>query len=282
MYKSKAAFPSRSGAVLGVDIGWSETRKSSAACLLEWAEGESRFEVTRFTAKPDNMRRALINSVGSRTIEIAALDGPLRGSLDEIGIYRDAERVLTRKLQKHIGKPGQSSSGNGRKLNNAANAVAMTLLETGCMAPAKHQARIHASGIVEAFPTSFLGVLLESGFKTKGKAHSDSYYEALTQGSHDGQLGRLLRALLPARANRTPLSNLTNHDDRAAVVCALTALCAAARSYVAVGGEDGFIVLPAREQASRPGLKDWAWHLLEQNLLECPSASCVMERGSAG
>jgi hypothetical protein len=33
---------------------------------------------------------------------------------------------------------------------------------------------------VEAFPTSFLDVMLDAGFRRKGQARSDSYYETLT------------------------------------------------------------------------------------------------------
>ena len=69
-----------------------------------------------------------------------AVDGPLRGALDEIGVYRDAEMMLTRGFAVHIGKPGQSSSGNGRKLNAAANAVVHAAL-SGCrIAPSQHDA----------------------------------------------------------------------------------------------------------------------------------------------
>ena len=35
-----------------------------------------------------------------------------------------------------------------------------------------------------------------------------------------------------------------NHDDRAAFICALTALSVAAGDYTAVGDDDGWIVLP--------------------------------------
>ena len=36
-----------------------------------------------------------------------------------------------------------------------------------------------------------------------------------------------------------PFEDVTNHDDRAALICALTALCVAAGDYTAVGDTDG-------------------------------------------
>jgi hypothetical protein len=220
------------------------------------------------------------DTLAGSSVLAAAIDGPPRSDLNEIGVYRAAERTLTRQLAKHIGKPGQSSSPNGRKLNQAANRVAALLLELGAVGPASHEAAIHERAIVEAFPTSFLGVMLDSGYRRTGQARSDSYFETLTQEPEDGRLGALLRGLLPERISHTSLSSHTNHDDRAAIVCALTALCVVARRYVAVGDDDGFILLPSREEGARPGLKDWAWTLIDRNVANDPVARAVTGTGS--
>ncbi|MCI0627634.1 MAG: HD domain-containing protein [Acidobacteria bacterium] len=267
------------GAVLGVDVGWSEHQRSSAACLLRWSRAHLELRCKLFTAQPDDLRKGLSEILAGSNVLAAAIDGPIRGQLDEIGIYRSAERTVTRQLAKHIGKPGQSSSANGRKLNHAANSVASLLLELGAVGPASHEAAIHDQAIVEAFPTSFLGVMLDSGYRKKGQARSDSYFETLTQGSEDGRLGVLLRDLLPGRIAGTSLSGHTNHDERAAIVCALTALCVVARRYVAVGDDDGYILLPPRAGGARPGLKDWAWALIERNVNDDPVARAVIETG---
>jgi hypothetical protein len=268
------------GAVLGIDAGWSERQRSSAACLLTWTRSHVELRCKRFTAQPDDLRKGLSDILAGSSVLAAAIDGPIRGQLDEIGIYRAAERALTRLLAKHIGKPGQSSSPNGRKLNHAANRVASLLLELGAVGPANHEAAIHERAIVEAFPTSFLGVMLDSGYRRTGQARSDSYFEILTQGSDDGRLGALLRGLLPGKTVGTGLSGHKNHDDRAAIVCALTALCVVARRYVAVGNDDGFIVLPPRKDEALPGLKDWAWTLIDRNVADDPAARTVIETGS--
>jgi hypothetical protein len=46
---------------------------------------------------------------GETLLACAAFDGPLRLDLEPIAVYRVAERMLTRRLQRLIGKPGQSS-----------------------------------------------------------------------------------------------------------------------------------------------------------------------------
>src|SRR5262249_47790798 len=76
-------------------------------------------------------------------------------------------------------------------------------------------------------------------------------------------LDECLMHLLPGRSILTPFDAFQHHDDRAALVCALTALCVAAVDYTVVGNHDGWIVLPP------PSLiKPWAWEKLLENSSE--------------
>ena len=50
-----------------------------------------------------------------------------------------------------------------------------------------------------------------------------------------GALGRLCSHLLPGRALSPALEQVTDHEERAGLICALTALSAVRGSYVAVG-----------------------------------------------
>ena len=60
-----------------------------------------------------------------------------------------------------------------------------------------------------------------------------------------GNLKRLVQTLAQNKRLENPLESITNHDHRAAFICALAALCVARKQYVAVGDpEDGHIVLP--------------------------------------
>jgi hypothetical protein len=111
--------------------------------------------------------------------------------------------------------------------------------------------------VVEAFPTSFLGVLIEnpSGLSAHRGNRSDTFYVYLDR---SGSLLNLLHHLLPGRAIH--FDKIKDHDERAALVCALTALCVAAGEYTAVGDDDGWIVLPPRSL-----IRPWAWTMLLEN-----------------
>ena len=68
---------------------------------------------------------------GGTPLACAAFDRPLGSDLKPIGIYRIAERMLTRRLQRLIGKPGQSSTPVGKQINCHANEFAKSVLGYG-------------------------------------------------------------------------------------------------------------------------------------------------------
>jgi len=194
-----------------------------------------------------------------QSIACAAFDGPLRSDLNEIGVYRIAELMLTRQLRPFIGKPGQSSSPVGKLLNHHANECAKAVLALDVVAEARHPQRLVARAIVEAFPSSFLGLLIEdpASLNARRGDRSDTFYSHLAS---SGGLDRLAGHLLPGRAPAEPFVKVSNHDDRAALICALTALSIAANDYTAVGDANGWIVLPPRDL-----IASWAWPLLIAN-----------------
>lgn len=261
------------GLALGVDVGWSEKKKTTGVCVLTWDRHTVTLQQERIGKDAEHLRDDLKRVTDSRTALAVAIDGPLRGTLDEIGLYRDAEMMLTRGFQQSIGKPGQSSSPNGKELNKAANAVAQAVLSENLVAKSSHQARIHDCAIVEAFPTSFLGVMLDEGEYPVSGARSDVYFEHLLGPDFvrakipaENRLVALLRDLLPGREVHETLANVTDHEERAAIACAVTALCVGARRYVAVGDRrNGYIILPPAVQAGRPGLQPWALRILQKN-----------------
>lgn len=248
------------GAVLGVDVGFSAARATSAVCRLDWTRDRYSWRIERYRAvKPE--RRAAIGRVAeSQRLAAAAFDGPLRGDLQVVGRYRTAERMLTRQLWRRIGKPGQSSAPVGKLLNAAANEVAADVLELCDVGPARAgPTAIHERAIHEAFPSSFLGMMLaEPATVTARRAdRSDVYFQ---HAALSGLFERLMAHLLPGRAAGGEFAAVTNHDDRAGLVCAITALCVAAGRFCAVGDRDGWIVLPP------PGfIQPWARELLEKN-----------------
>ena len=258
------------GAVLGVDVGFSPTRRSSAVCRLGWDERHITWSIRRFRALPHEREATILAVAGTGRLEAAAFDGLLRAGFDVVGRYRTAERMLTRRLGARIGKPGQASAPVGKALNAAANDCVGVILRGCDVARAAHAVRIDDRAVVEAFPGAFLGVMLAdpSALAASRADRSDVFFRHLVEG---GALEGLLAHLLPGRGLALPLNGVTDHDDRAALVCALTALCVAAGNYAAVGDVDGWIVLPPRSFVA-----DWAWADLEANARE-EASGCLYQ-----
>ena len=122
-----------------------------------------------------------------------------------------------------------------------------------CVSKASHQGCIDERAIVEAFPTTFLGVMVDRPKVLQHpKQRSDRYFVHL---ANHQRFDWFLECLLNDRRWAHAPSEITNHDDRAAFVCALTALCVAVGEFTAVGDEDdGWIILPPKRMFA-----DWAW-----------------------
>ncbi|MDE0366345.1 MAG: hypothetical protein OXP09_12315 [Gammaproteobacteria bacterium] len=252
------------GNVLGIDVGWSEKQESSAVCRLSWNKDSINWRVCRFRANDDDRRNTIHDVAGTNKILAVAIDGPLRRNFDEIERYRSAERVLSRgELLKRIGKPGQSSSPNGKKLNWQANLAATTVKDWCEVGDASHDQAIDEYAVVEAFPTSFLGVMVRCPERLSAGERSDRYFGHLD--GHEGpdrSLSQLIECLLGPKSWEKHIHSLTNHDDRAAFVCAITGLCIACGEYTAVGdSRDGWIILPPKW-----AFEEWAWEAIVANL----------------
>jgi hypothetical protein len=232
-----------SGAVLGIDVGWSQTQRSSGICRLDWDESGISWSLEHFTGAPEVRDAVVRRFADGRALLAAAFDGPICRDFRIIGRLRSAERLLsTKPITSRISQPGSSAGGNGRELNHQTNLLAGLVLQHARVGVATHEHRIHEAAIAEAFPTGFLGVMLpnpEPGLRCK---RSDRYFVELAE---TGLLERLMRHHLPGRSLRQSFAAVTNHDERAALICALTALGVAGNDYVAVGDvADGWIILP--------------------------------------
>lgn len=276
-----------SNLVLGIDIGYSEKRTTTGACLLSWTQSEIIFECKRLPTQAERRKQTLQRWLDGRVADAVAIDAPLRGTFDPIGVYRDAELMLTRGFQPIIGKPGQASSGNGKKLNESANGLARSLLELNCIGRASHMAGICDTAIVEAFPTTFLGTLLPRDGVPAHGARSDAYFEHLLGPDSPrprpptiNLLSALLTRLLPNRVVKTTAAAISHHEDRAALICSLTALSVVVRDYVAVGDRrNGYIILPGRIRSDSIGLQEWAWKMLNANRPAGRTDSIIVEAG---
>ncbi len=237
--------PSR-GSVVGIDVGYSPKNLTSSVCILEWDVKAISWRFERFRYLPEDRQKAIDSAIGNRKALAVGIDGPLKLNLEAATTYRMCERMLTSGIHHKIGKPGQSSSPNGKNLSKAAVETAEYLVLTSKVGIASHPQKIHDLAIVEAFPTSFLGLLIEGPVPSRSKRikRSDQYFSLL---ANSGRLSSLLETLLPKRIF-DDFASIRNHDDRASLVCALTALLVASGTYSAVGcNSDGWIILPPKK-----------------------------------
>lgn len=259
------------GSVIGIDVGCSPARRSSAVCRLDWTASTISWEIERFRAIEPERERIIAKVGAGRPVEVAAFDGPLRRGLDIIGRYRMAERMLTRRLGRLIGKPGQSSAPVGKLLNQHANACALHVRALVDLKEARHGVPLDNKALVEAFPGTFLGVMIENPRELDARRgdRSDTFFRHLA-GSR--RLQALIDHLLPGRTLTGDLTAVVNHDDKAALVCALSALGVAAGDFVAVGDDDGWIMLPPRAF-----IQPAQWALLEANASDQGAGSLFVE-----
>lgn len=256
------------GTVLGIDVGYSSTSATTCFCTLEWDASNVTLRYSLTTSNVRSRREALVSLVHNRPLLAVALDGPLTHDLRLVGHYRSAEAMLSRGVLQRRGKPGQTSAPVGQQLHVHATALARTVLDTAEVSPSTHWQPIHQKRIVEAFPNLFLGALIrETDLPPIARDASDRYWDVLV-GQSNGLLG-LMKHMLPGRQLQPHLTAIMNHDHRAGVVCALTALSVAAGDFLAVGDpDDGDIILPpvASWGTATTGSGAWLESVLRENL----------------
>ena len=247
------------GSVLGIDVGFSPTRRTTCFCALDWDRSKAVFRYRLTTSDPSQRRAALSEVVELQPLLGVAVDGPLTHGLRLVPHYRAADAILSRGVLQKRGKPGQTSSPVGQQLHRHATDLANLVLELAVVAPSTHVEPIHNRRIVEAFPNLFLGSLIdECDLPTLTRDASDRYWEALVDKSE--RLVELIQCLLPGRILDTNLRAITNHEHRAGVICALTALSVVAGDYVGVGDDrDGDIILPPRRLWGANLARSGAW-----------------------
>jgi len=172
-----------------------------------------------------------------------AVDGPLGPGLCVLSQYRAAEALLSQGAMQKRGKPGQTSSPTGQLLHQHATSLAALALELGEVADSSHSEPIHSKCVVEAFPNAFLAALMdEEEFSTLSRNASDVYWSRLC---NSGALTELIDEMLPGRTVAPTVHEVSDHEERAGTICALTALSVVRGSYVAVGDPVcGDIILP--------------------------------------
>lgn len=252
------------GKVLGIDVGYAPTRRTTAFCALSWDAHEMDWAFERAEKDAERRVNALRNLLDDRAKVLAvAVDGPLRPGLRlDTQSYRAAESLLSRGEFQKRGKPGPTNAGSGPQLHQEATCLAKLALRQLLVAQAEHVPSIHERAIVEAFPNLFLGVLCDEANyparPVRKRRWADSLYPLVKP-----RLVELLRSLLPCRELQSSL-DIEDHEGIAGFTCALTALCVAARRFVAVGSPaDGFIVLPPSDLWGKRAENSVPWGKVE-------------------
>jgi hypothetical protein len=256
------------GVVLGIDVGYSETSKSTCFCTIAWDTDDARIDFRLTTANEGQRANAIDALTNGRRVAGVALDGPLTRGFRTVAYYRAAEALLSRGPLQKRGKPGQTSSPVGQKLHGEALRLADQVIRRVRIDRATHHESIDTRRVVEAFPNIYLAALVpESAFMPLARNASDAYWDLLATKSD--RLMYHMRWLLPGRDIKIQCRAVLNHDYRAGLTCALTALVVTQGTHVAVGDMDGGDVMlpPVHEWGRSPiGRTSWLEPVLRTNL----------------
>lgn len=229
--------------LIGLDIGFSATRRTSGVARLS----ESDLALGRATSSWESMFELL----GSRnTTEVAAIDAAL---LRELNMEKRAcERIFSLGLFQRRCKPGLSHvRGTGRKLREAGHEIAKQLSDvtSGHNLTSEFPRVWPGRNLVEAFPNAFLGVLIPSArFDAMPRLRRGKKFDWLYDQCCDIIAFSNVVDAIGSEEVRGILATIErnrDHEERAALVCLLTAAAVAEGRYTAVGDEQGgYFFLP--------------------------------------
>ena len=243
--------------LLGVDVGFSRTRATTGVAWLH--RGMLGLHVARSTWA--SRQRGLPNGA---IFDVAAIDGPLVPRGTSPTAPRVCEAVFNQGPFRQRCKPSLSHHGTGLQLQKAASETAEQFAPfvKGADEPFPGALVCASANIVEAFPNAFLGVLLpESSHRAAPTLPRGRRFDWL----YDQARGLRLFPQLTDRLNlpsavRGALEGDRHHERRAALICLLTAACAATGTVTTVGDDaGGWLWLPPRELWA-----SWAWDGLLQ------------------
>lgn len=229
--------------LIGLDIGFANRRPTSGVARLSGGN----LTLGRATSS----WQSRVKFVGSGfTAQVTAIDGPLFRGLN--WERRGCEQIFTLGLFQRRCKPGLSHiQGTGHKFREAGQDTARELSQvTSGHKLASDLPRVWArKNLVEAFPNAFLGVVIpDSCFDARPDLKRGKKFDWL----YDQCCGvQAFLNIIEATRSEEVLSILPtiesnrDHEERAALVCLLTAATVAVGRYTAVGDKQGgYFFLP--------------------------------------
>lgn len=241
--------------LLGVDVGFSKTRRTTGIAWLE----DGKLDAVRAESSWES-RKARIPD-GYRP-DVIALDGPLLPHEGDDPMRRQCEAIFIRAPFHNRCKPGLSHFGFGLQLRRATS-DAYGQFSQLLAHPDLSKDQLPPDGqIIEAFPNAFLGVLLpESEFRSSPKLRRGRRFDWLYDrvASTDLLESKLAESLLLPDEVWRRIRVEQDHELRAALICLLTAALAARNFVEKVGDGSGgwFWLPPVRlwERWAREGLE---------------------------
>jgi predicted RNase H-like nuclease len=249
--------------VIGLDVGYSATRRTSGFLLASFAGGTLSPVDGPHALTQEDAVRALSGALRDRRIAAVAVDAPVASTPPRE--YRSVERVFSLGRFQTVCKPGSSGSPIGRALAMACHANLMAVAADAAYVPFDgFDASSPTVPVVEAFPTAAMAVLSapwllpEAGRSEK----TDLFFEAVVERSDTSLAGVDIAA---------GLRTIINHEALMAVVCALVAAWFTSGRYTAIGNvAEGYFLMPA--------IADWhpSWQKsLRDSLRRERRATCV-------
>jgi predicted RNase H-like nuclease len=228
--------------LVGLDVGFSARRHSSGIARIA-GDGLS---VGCATSSLESRKKFL----GEDVICVAAIDAPILPGEDYDP--RPCERLFTLGCFQRRCKPGLSHvPGTGRAFRAAGYETARQISAMiSCRKLSANFPRVWGSlNLVEAFPNAFMGVLLSDRcFDGMPKMRRGKKFEWLYDQCREQ---KFFEALIDKIANEKLSSILhhiksnKNHDQKAALICLLTAASVSSGRYTAVGdSKGGYFFLP--------------------------------------
>lgn len=253
--------------IIGLDVGFARNRATSGV-----AHFSDALALGHATADWRDRERVL---GPLEDVDVAAIDAPIVP--DREHGQRGVERLLCSGRFQRRCKPGASHvRGTGQELRRAGYETANQLaFVTSGRSLSREFPRVWVGrNLVEAFPNAFLGVCLEDHvYADQPKLKRGKKFDWLySRWCSDGLFRRI--ALLVGLENLEVANACeanTHHEERAALVCLLTAASVASGNYVSIGDRlGGYIFLPpwdfwaqwAREEVEKqwerfPSLDVW-------------------------
>jgi hypothetical protein len=241
--------------IAGVDPGLSLIERTSGICRT----GDNGFFVGRTYI--DKLSRSELLSPVTR-FDCLGIDAPILPILHYN--RRPVEQLFMQGAFQGRCQPGPSHVNNRtrRPLRRSGCDTAIQFATETCAHGSFPYPRVQTNhNIVEAFPNAFLGVMLDQEVIDKAQASRGQRADAYFSLSNTYGVIRELEQYLGWQDSKfwAAFQTTTNHEEIAAIVCAVTAVCAHLGKYVAVGDTyGGYFFLPPW-----PLWKPWARTALE-------------------